>query len=160
MAKKPRRISTSDSNYTPSNPQPNTPPSKSESEDSDNEDSVCGGTPPPSPTHEVLVPSNLSSPPPISICISISPIPKLITSQPTITLPIPAPIFSEATTTTTKTTEPTVHANVSDTRVRTPSTETNTVLGGEGVDYDSFDYSPFGVQSDDDDDDAPITKKH
>nr|KAJ0210427.1 hypothetical protein LSAT_V11C400177580 [Lactuca sativa] len=107
MAKKSRSPSTSDSDYVPTGHPPIHPPSKSEreskSEDSEDESSVRGGTPPPSPTHEVPVRSNPSSPPPISIPIAIPPIPPVITSQPSSTIPIPTPIFFETTTTTTKT---------------------------------------------------------
>ncbi|XP_023745248.1 proline-rich protein 3-like [Lactuca sativa] len=113
------------------------------------------------------------SPPPVT---SIPPIYTTITSQPFSTIPLPPPIFSEATTTTTIG----VQTNVFDTGVRslapetttttkpteipifskppspTPTTETNTVLGGDDVDMDTFYYSPYRVQSDD----APMTKKH
>nr|KAJ0216938.1 hypothetical protein LSAT_V11C300101750 [Lactuca sativa] len=115
------------------------------------------------------------SPPPILIPISINPIPPFITSKATTTIPIPTPIFSEATTVTiTQTIKPEVHANVSDTGVRTsvvatpviskplsptPSIEIAPVLRGEKVELDSFYYSPYRVQIDDDDD-APITKQH
>nr|KAJ0208392.1 hypothetical protein LSAT_V11C500275560 [Lactuca sativa] len=55
MARNPRRVSTSDSHYTPSDKQPNTLTSESESSDSDDEGSVHGGTPPISPMHEVPI---------------------------------------------------------------------------------------------------------
>ena len=109
--------SDSDSEYVPSSHHPFIQPneSESESESSDDEGSVCGDTPPRSPTPEVTVRSQAPSPPPISIPIS-----PIITSQPTSTIPIPTPIFSEATTTTTTG----VQTNVSDTGVRTSAPET------------------------------------
>ncbi|XP_052626913.1 uncharacterized protein LOC128133488 [Lactuca sativa] len=158
--------SDSDSEYLPTgNKQPT--PTASESGSSDEEVSVRGDTPPRSPTPEVPVRSPVPSSPLASIPISLPTTFPVITSQPTSTIPIPTPLFSEATTTTTTG----VETNVTDTGVRssvpestkplspTPSTETNTVLGGEDVEFDSFYYSPYRVQSDEDDD-APITKKH
>nr|KAJ0190125.1 hypothetical protein LSAT_V11C800390930 [Lactuca sativa] len=42
----------------------------------------------------------------------------------------------------------------------TRSIETNPVLGGEDSEFDSTYFNPYRVQSDDDDDDAPLTKRH
>ena len=41
----------------------------------------------------------------------------------------------------------------------TQSTETNTVIGGEKLEFDSTYFSPYRVQSDDDEY-APLTKRH
>ncbi|XP_052619577.1 uncharacterized protein PB18E9.04c-like [Lactuca sativa] len=139
--------------YVPPN-QPTFPPSESDSESSADEGSVHGDTSLRSPTPEVLVQSQEPSPPPISIPVSTPPIFPVITSQPSSTIPISATIFIEATTTTTTG----VQTNVSDTGARssapeplvtteppvtttppspTQSTETNTVLGGEDLEFDS-----------------------
>ena len=96
-------------------------------------------------------------------------------SSPTATsIPIPTPLFTEITTTTITTTEPQVRVNVSDTGEPTSGTETlitskplsspnsnesNTVLGVEDIQFDSFYYSPYIIQSDDDDD-ALVTKRN
>ncbi|KAL7605733.1 hypothetical protein Lser_V15G20072 [Lactuca serriola] len=157
--------SDSDSEYLPTgNKQPT--PTSFESESSDEEVSVRGDTPPRSPTPEVPVRSPIPSSPPASTPISLPTTFPIITSQPTSTIPIPTPLFSEAT----KTTTTGVPTNISDTSVRssvpettkplspTPSTETNTILGDEDMEFDSFYYSPYHVQSDEDDD-APFTKK-
>ncbi|KAL7598863.1 hypothetical protein Lser_V15G21253 [Lactuca serriola] len=161
--------SDSDSDYVPiGHKRPS--PTASESDSSDEEVSVRGDTPPCSPTPEVPVRSKAPSPPPASIPISISTTFPVITSHPSSTIPIPTPIFVDATTSTTTG----VQTNVSNTGVHssppetpfttkhpspTRSTETNTVLGGENLEFDSTYFSPYRVQSDDDDD-APITKRH
>nr|KAJ0211223.1 hypothetical protein LSAT_V11C400209150 [Lactuca sativa] len=41
----------------------------------------------------------------------------------------------------------------------TPSTETTPILGGEDIEFDSTYFSPYSIQSEDDDDE-PITKRH
>ncbi|XP_023731482.1 uncharacterized protein LOC111879245 [Lactuca sativa] len=164
-----------DSEYVPPT-QPTPFPSETDSESSDDEGSTCGDTPPRSPTPEVPVRSKAPSPPPVFVLVSIPPIFPITTSQPSTTIPISSPIFTEATTTTTTG----VRTNVSDTGAHssaptppvtieppvttkppshTQSTETNTVLGGEDLEFDSTYFSPYRVQSDDDED-APVTKRH
>ncbi|KAL7588542.1 hypothetical protein Lser_V15G41069 [Lactuca serriola] len=90
-------LSDSDSVYIPPLTKPSTH-SDSESESSDDEASGRGGTPPRSPTPKEPVRSKPLSPPPVSVPVSIPPI---TTSQPSTIIPIPDPIFTEATTTTT-----------------------------------------------------------
>nr|KAJ0189358.1 hypothetical protein LSAT_V11C800443120 [Lactuca sativa] len=90
--------SDSDSEYVPTGHQPIIR-SESESESSDDEDSVRGGSPPRPPMPEVSVCSQAPSPPPFSIPISLPHNFPIITSQPSSTIPIPTPIFFEATTT-------------------------------------------------------------
>nr|KAJ0216019.1 hypothetical protein LSAT_V11C300146120 [Lactuca sativa] len=161
--------SDSDSDYVPiGHKRPS--PTASESESSDEEVSVRGDTPPRSPTPEVPVRSKAPSPPPVSIPISLPSTFPVITSQPSSTIPIPTPIFVNSTTTITTG----VQTNVSDTGLHssppetpitikpqspTRSTETNTVLGGEDFELDSAYFGPYRVQIDDDDD-APLTKRH
>ncbi|KAL7587460.1 hypothetical protein Lser_V15G39921 [Lactuca serriola] len=169
--------------------------SESEEESSASEGSPRGNTPLRSPTPEVHFSTSLISTPPVTIPISIPPITST-TQIPSTFIPIPPPIFTEATTTTTAD----VRTNVSDTGVHTdapkfnsapeptPTTEHTTqpeptttttetpvspppsspahasegeepFLGGEDMTFDSVYYSPFQLQSDDDED-APITKKH
>ncbi|XP_052625772.1 flocculation protein FLO11-like [Lactuca sativa] len=159
--------------------------SESEDEGSDSDESIRGDSPPRSPSHEVPVTTEPVSSSPITICISISPITSSTYIPPT-SFPIPPPIFSEATKTTTTgvrtnvsnmgdrtsapehthTTEPT--STPKPTPITEPPTsplssndsaETGTFLGGEDMTFDSVYYSPYQVQSDDDDD-APVTKKH
>ncbi|KAL7609583.1 hypothetical protein Lser_V15G13547 [Lactuca serriola] len=173
--------------------------SESEGESSDFDDSPRGNTPPRSPTPEVHVSTSPISSPPKTIPIFIPPITSTTQIPPT-SIPIPPPVFTEATTTTTAD----VRTNVSDTGVHTdapkstptpettpapeptPTPETTQpepthttkppaspppsspgnalegeepLLGGENMTFDSVYYSPFQVQSDDDDD-APVTKRH
>ncbi|XP_023747864.1 gibberellin-regulated protein 14-like [Lactuca sativa] len=142
--------SDSDSDYVPPGNKPPTP-TESENESSEEEASTRGDTPPRSPTPEVPIRSPVPSSLPTSIPISLPTTFPVITSQPTSTIPISTPLFSEAT----KTTTTRVQTNVSDTGVRssvpettkplspTPSTETNTVLGGEDMEFDSFYYNPY-----------------
>ncbi|XP_052627641.1 extensin-like [Lactuca sativa] len=165
--------SDSDSEYVPPNHK-SVPPSESESESSDDEASSRGDTPPRSPTPEIPVRSQPPSPPPVTIPVSIPPIFPIPTTQPSATIPIPTPIFTDTTTTTTttgahstaptplvtteppiKTTQPTNTKPLS----HTPYTETNPVLGGEDLEFDSTYFSPYRVQSDEDDDE-PVTKRH
>ncbi|KAL7592743.1 hypothetical protein Lser_V15G34730 [Lactuca serriola] len=158
--------SDSDSEYVALGNKPSSP-TESESESSDEEASARGDTLPRSPTHEVSVRSPIPSSPPATIPISLPSTFPVITSQPTSTIPIPIPIFSD----TSKTTTTGAQTNVSDMGVwssvpettkplsPTPSTETNLVLGGEDIEFDSFYYIPYHVQSGKDDD-APLTKKH
>ncbi|KAL7614214.1 hypothetical protein Lser_V15G07192 [Lactuca serriola] len=161
--------------------------SESEEEKSDSDESPRGNTPPRSPTPEVHFSSSPISSLPVTIPISIPPITSTTQIPPT-SIPVPPPIFTEATTTTAE-----VRTNVSDTRAPTkapeptPTTEptsqpepTSTTkpppspppsslakstedeepfLGGEDMTFDSVYYSPYQVQSDDDED-APVTKKH
>ncbi|XP_023760537.1 cell wall protein DAN4-like [Lactuca sativa] len=159
--------SDSDSEYVPPT-QPTPLPSESDSESSEDEGSARGDTSPRLPTPEVPVRSKAPSPPPVSI----PPIFPITTSQPSTTIPISVPIFSEATTTTTTgvrtyisdtgahssapTTEPPVT-----TKPLSPTqfTKTNIVLGGEDLEFDSTYFSPYLVQSDDDED-APVIKRH
>nr|KAJ0193115.1 hypothetical protein LSAT_V11C800452990 [Lactuca sativa] len=178
--------SDSDSDYVPPI-QPPIPPRESDSESSVDEVLVHGDTPPHSPTPEVPVRSQPPFPPPVSVPVSIPPIFPIIKSQPSSTIPVPTPIFSDAT----KTTTTGVRTNISDTGARssvpeptvtteppvtteplvtteppvtttppspTSSTETNTVLGGEDLEFDSIYFSLYRIQSDDDDD-APVTKR-
>ncbi|KAL7591659.1 pollen-specific leucine-rich repeat extensin-like protein 2 [Lactuca sativa] len=164
--------SDSDSEYVPPKHK-NTPPSESESESSDEEASGRGDTPPRSPTPEIPVRSNPPSPPPITIPVSIPPISPIPTTQPFTTIPIPTPIFTDTTTTTTTTkpyftvpnppvTEPPVTTEPPPTSKPlspTQSTEITPILGGEDVEFDSTYFSPYQVQSDDDDNE-PVTKRY
>ncbi|CAI9263314.1 unnamed protein product [Lactuca saligna] len=134
-------------------------------------------SPSPIPTSSIPIITSSISIPSISNPISIPPI---TTSLQTTTTSLPPPLFTEATTTTTRE----VLTNVSNTGVSTsqpeptsapeptittepptaplsptPSAETETFLGGEDTVFDSIYYSPYQLQSDDDDD-APVTKKH
>ncbi|XP_052624904.1 uncharacterized protein LOC128132397 [Lactuca sativa] len=154
--------------------QKNAPPSEFESESSEEEASGRGDTLPRSPTPEIPVHSNPPSPPPVTIPVSIPLISPITTSQPFTTIPIPTPIFTDTTTTTT-TTKP--HSTVPNPPVTTElpvtnepppsskplsptqSTETTPILGGEDFEFDSTYFSPYRVQSDDDDDE-PVTKRH
>nr|KAJ0220199.1 hypothetical protein LSAT_V11C200056640 [Lactuca sativa] len=123
--------SDSDSEYVP--PQHKVAsPSEFESESSDDEASGQGDTLPRSPTPEIPVCSNPPSPPLVTIPVSIPPIFPILTTQPFTIIPIPTPIFTDTTTTTT---------------------------GGEDLKFDSTYFSPYRVQSDDDDDE-PVTKCH
>ncbi|KAL7585290.1 hypothetical protein Lser_V15G44552 [Lactuca serriola] len=168
--------------------------SESEGESSDSDGSPPGNTLPRSPTPEAHFSTSPISSPPVTIPISIPPITST-TQIPSTSIPVPPPIFTEATTTTTAE----VRTNVSDTGAHTdaptatsapeptPTTEHTTqpeptftteppaspppsspdhaaeseepFLGGEDMTFDSVYYSPFQVQSDDDDD-APVTKRH
>ncbi|CAI9283093.1 unnamed protein product [Lactuca saligna] len=123
--------SDSDSEYVP--PQHKiASPSESESESSDDDTSGRGDTPPHSPTPEIPVCSNPPSPPPVTIPVSIPPIFPIPTTQPFTIIPIPTPIFTDTTTTTT---------------------------GGEDLEFDSTYFNPYRAQSDDDDDEL-VTKCH
>ncbi|XP_052627090.1 uncharacterized protein LOC128133621 [Lactuca sativa] len=137
---------------------------------SDEEASGRGDTPPRSPTPEILVHSNPPSPSPVTILVSIPPISPIPTTQPFTTIPIPTPIFTDTTTTTKPhftvpnppVTEPPVTTEPPPTsKPLSPiqSTETTLILGGEDLEFDSMYFSPYRVQSDDDDDD-PVTKRH
>ncbi|XP_052622678.1 uncharacterized protein LOC128127967 [Lactuca sativa] len=181
--------SDSDSEYVPPK-QKNAPSSDSENESSDEEASGRGDTPPRSPTPEIPVRSLPSSPPSVTIPASIPPISQTTASQPFTSIPIPTPIFTNTTSTTTTkptftipkppateptfTTEPphtTEPPRTTETPVttepppsskplsQTPSTETTPILGGEDLEFDSTYFSPYRVQSEDDDDE-PITKCH
>ncbi|KAL7609412.1 hypothetical protein Lser_V15G13559 [Lactuca serriola] len=168
--------------------------SEFEGESYDSEGYQRGNTPPRSPTPEVHVSTSPIPSPPITIPISIPPVTSTTQIPPT-SIPVPPPIFTEATTTTTAH----VRTKVSDTGVHTDapkstsapestatpehttqpepthtteppvspppsspaheSEEEEPLLGGENMNFDSVYYSPFQVQSDDDDD-APVTKRH
>ncbi|XP_052620068.1 uncharacterized protein LOC128126361 [Lactuca sativa] len=166
-----------DSEYVPPK-QKNAPSSDSENKSSDEEALGRGDTPPRSPTPEIQVRSLPPSPPPVTIPTSIPPISQTTTSQPLTSIPIPTPIFTDTTSTTTTkptfiipkppvteptfTTEPhlTTEAPTSSKPLSpTPSTETTLILGGEDLEFDSIYFSPYQVQSEDDDDE-PITKRH
>ncbi|XP_023746986.1 pollen-specific leucine-rich repeat extensin-like protein 2 [Lactuca sativa] len=165
-------FSDSDLEYVPPK-QKNAPPSDSESESSDEEASDRGDTPPRSPTPEILVRSFPPSPPPVTIPVSIPPVSPISTSQPFTIIPIPTPIFTDTTTTTSTTkpaftapnppvTEPTFTNKPppsSKPFSRTQSTETTLILRGEDLEFYSTYFSPYLVQSEDDDDE-PITKRH
>ncbi|KAL7597529.1 hypothetical protein Lser_V15G21757 [Lactuca serriola] len=88
--------------------------SESEEESSASEGSPRGNTPPRSPTPEVHFSTSPISSPPVTIPISIPPITSTI-KIPSTSIPVPPPIFTEATTTTTAE----VRTNVSDTGVHT-----------------------------------------
>ncbi|XP_052619756.1 flocculation protein FLO11-like isoform X1 [Lactuca sativa] len=92
--------------------------SESEGESSDSDDSPRGNTPPRSHTPEVHASTSPISSPPKTIPISIPPITST-TSIPPTSIPIPTPIFTDATTTCTAD----VRANVSDTGVHTDAPE-------------------------------------
>ncbi|KAL7590743.1 hypothetical protein Lser_V15G39175 [Lactuca serriola] len=190
--------------------------SESEGESLDSDGSPRGNTPPRSPTPEMQIHTSPIPSPTQNIPTSI-PIINPFTHIPNTSIPMPPPIFTEATTTSTAD----VRANVSDTGVHTDATEPppapetihttetqkapeptptqnqpestptptpettqpgpthttvppasppppspghvsdgdNPFLGGENMTFDSVYYSPFQVQSDDDDD-APVTQKH
>ncbi|CAI9279546.1 unnamed protein product [Lactuca saligna] len=163
--------SDSDSEYVP--PQHKiASPSASERESSDEEASGRGDTPPRSPTPEIPVRSHPPSPPLATIPVSIPPIFLIPTTQPFTTIPIPTPIFTDTTTTTTGarstaptppiTTEPPVTTEPPPTSKPlspTQSTETTLILGSEDLEFDSTYFSPYRVQSNDDDDE-PVTKHH
>ncbi|KAL7609651.1 hypothetical protein Lser_V15G12998 [Lactuca serriola] len=175
--------------------------SESEGESSGSEDSPRGNTPPRSRTPEIQIPPSPIPSPPNTIPTSIPTI-NPFTHIPNTSIPMPPPIFTDATTTSTAD----VRANVSDTGVHTDAPETTPApettntseptptpipettqpapthttvppasplphspghvsegeepfLGGENMTFDSVYYSLFQVQSDDDDD-APVIKKH
>ncbi|CAI9266318.1 unnamed protein product [Lactuca saligna] len=176
LEKPPRRLiiqssSDSDSEYVP--PQHKiASPSESESGSSDEEASGRGDTPPRSPTPEIPVHSHPPSPPPVTIPVSIPPIFPIPTTQPFTTIPIPTPIFTYTTTTTTGarsttpippiTTEPPITSKpppASKPLSPTQSTETTPILGSKDLEFDSMYFIPYRVQSDDDDDE-PVTKCH
>lgn len=166
--------SSSDTEYVPSD---TTNVESSESESAQSKDSLRGDSPPPSPHHEVpiieYVPSPPLSPTHTTVPITIAPCLSPISTRPPLSTPLPPPIFIETTTTST-TTEPLAFVNVSDTGAPTScvetliiskplssshSTKSETILGEEDVEFDTFHYSPFTVQRNSDDD-APITKRH
>ncbi|KAL7590731.1 hypothetical protein Lser_V15G37323 [Lactuca serriola] len=190
--------------------------SESEGESSDSDDSPRGNTPPRSPTPEMQIHTSPIPSPTQTIPTSIPTI-NPFTHIPKTSFPMPPPIFTDATATSTAK----VTTNVSDTGVHTDATEPppatepihttetqkapeptptqkqteptptptpettqpepthtttppasppppspghasdgdNPFLGGEHMTFDSVYYSPFQVQSDDDED-APVTKKH
>nr|KAJ0206608.1 hypothetical protein LSAT_V11C500230710 [Lactuca sativa] len=136
-------------------------------------DSDTGDTPPRSPTPEIPVRSNPPLPPPITIPVSIPPIFPIPATQPSTTIPIHPPILTDTTTTTTTTgtqftapnppvTKPPVTIDplaTSKPLSPTQSTETTHILCGEDLEFDSTNFSPYRVQSDDDDDEYVI-KRH
>ncbi|KAL7590713.1 hypothetical protein Lser_V15G41340 [Lactuca serriola] len=161
--------SDSDSEYVPPNHK-SAPPSESESESSGDEVSARGETPPRSPTPEIPVRSKPPSPPPVTIPVSIPQLFLIPTTQPSTTIPIHTPIFTNTTTTwahstatnppvTTEPPKTTKPPTTSKPLSPTPSTETTHVLGSEELEFDSTYFSPYRVQSDDDDDE-PVTKHH
>ncbi|XP_023738131.1 extensin-like [Lactuca sativa] len=150
------------------------PPSDFESESSEDEASGRGDTLPRSPTPEIPVRSHPPSPRPVTIPVSIPPILPFPTTQPSTIIPIPTPIFTDTTTTTTTTgahstaptppvtTEPPITTEPPTTTKPlspTPSTDTTPVLGSEDLEFDSTYFSPYRVQSDEDDDER-VTKRH
>ncbi|XP_052627609.1 uncharacterized protein LOC128134173 [Lactuca sativa] len=78
------------------------------------------------------------------------------TTKPTFTVPNPLVTKAPFTTEPTLTTEPPPSLKPLS---PTPSTETTPILGGEDLEFDSTYFSPYRVQSEDDDDE-PITKRH
>ncbi|XP_052627464.1 flocculation protein FLO11-like [Lactuca sativa] len=156
-----------DSEYVPPKHK-SAPPSESESESSDDEASGRGDTPPRSPSPEIPVRSQPPYPPLVTIPVSIPPIFPIPTTQPSTTILIPTPIFTNTTTNTTTTgahsTAPTPPVTTEPPTTTkplspTPSTETTPVLGGEDLEFDSTYFSPYRVQSDEDDDE-PVAKHH
>nr|KAJ0207837.1 hypothetical protein LSAT_V11C500243510 [Lactuca sativa] len=124
----------------------------------------------------MLVRSKTPSPPPLTIPISIPQIFPIPTSQPTSTIPIPTPIFTDTTTTGAHSTAPippiatepplitkrsitTEPPRTTKPLSPTPSIDTTPILGGEDLEFDSTYFSPYRVQSDEDDDE-PVTKHH
>ncbi|KAL7598604.1 pollen-specific leucine-rich repeat extensin-like protein 2 [Lactuca sativa] len=170
-AHKPKAPSSSDSDYVPSDPQPE--PESGDDDVSQHESSLRSNSAPPSPDHEGY--RNLPPPSPTqSVPITIAHCPPPISSSTTTSIPIHTPLFTKVTTTTTTTTQPQAGVNVSDTGVPTseseppitskplsppPSHESDIVLSGAEMEFHSVYFSPYRVQSDDDDD-APVTKKH
>nr|KAJ0205118.1 hypothetical protein LSAT_V11C500243000 [Lactuca sativa] len=143
-------LSESDSDYVPPN-QKKAQSSDSENESSDEEASGRGEIPPHSPTPKIPVHTLPPSPPPVTIPASILPISQTTTSQPFTSIPIPTPIFTDTTSTTT--TKPTFtipkppiteHTFTSEPPLTTeapatskplsptPSTETTPIMGGLG----------------------------
>ncbi|KAL7613861.1 hypothetical protein Lser_V15G06525 [Lactuca serriola] len=169
-AHKSKAPSSNDSDYVPSDQQPE--PESSDEEVSQHESPLRGNLHPPSPAHE----GNRSSPHPStiqSVPITIAPCPPPISSSTKTSIPISTPLFTELTTTT-ATTEPQVRVNISYTGAPTsgteplitskpqsppPSPQSDIVLGGAEMEFDSVYFSPYRVQSDDDDD-APVTKRY
>ncbi|XP_052626744.1 uncharacterized protein LOC128133385 [Lactuca sativa] len=78
------------------------------------------------------------------------------TTKPTFTIPNPPLTEPTFTTKPPPTTEP---PTTSKPLSPTPSTETTPILGAEDLEFDSTYFSPYRVQSEDDDDE-PITKRH
>ncbi|XP_023766941.1 flocculation protein FLO11-like [Lactuca sativa] len=178
MARKPNTPSTSDSDYVPLD-QDQRESGQGES-DGDHSEGERGDSPPHTPSTEVPVNDSVPSPPPspsrTSVPITIAPCPPPISTKPTSSAPLLPPIFSQATSTTSHTTDPPVHVNVSDTGAPTfgsetespvtsqplspsPSTESDRILGGKDVDFESYYFSPYRVQGEEDED-APVTKRH
>nr|KAJ0211076.1 hypothetical protein LSAT_V11C400192240 [Lactuca sativa] len=140
--------------------------SDSKNESSGEEASGRGYTHPRSPTPEIPVRTLPPLPPPVTIPASIPPIYQTTTSQHFTSKPIPTPIFTDTTSTTTTKptfTIPNPPTNEPPTTSKplspTPSTETTPILGGEDLEFDSTYFSPYRVQSEDDDDE-PIIKRH
>ncbi|KAL7582410.1 hypothetical protein Lser_V15G45692 [Lactuca serriola] len=161
--------------------------SESEGRSSDSEGSQGdespqrGNTPPRSPTPEMeLHQSPVPSPPP-TIPISI---PTITPTIPPTSFPIPPPIFTTSTETPPVTEPPQTETHTQSppetnppptqpapTKPITPPTSPpppspedasdgdDQYLGGDHLNFDSVYYSPFQVQSDEEDD-APVTKKH
>lgn len=175
MERKPKEASPSDSDYVPSD---HDQEKSAEGEDAHHEGSPRGNTPPHSPSPEVPLNDSISTPPHspshTTVPISIAPLPPTASSQPTSTAPLPPPIFTQETSKTANTPKSLVRVNVSDKGA--PTSETKTlitskpispspfthsfpVLGGEELKFESYYYSPYRVQSEDDDD-APLTKRH
>ncbi|XP_023728921.1 uncharacterized protein LOC111876603 [Lactuca sativa] len=130
--------SESDSECVPPN-QKKALSSDSENESSDEEASGQGDTPPRSPTPEIPVHTTSTT-----------------TTKPTFTIPNPPVTEPTFTTKPPPTTEP---PTTSKPLSPTPSIETTPILGGEDLEFDSTYFSPYRVQSEDDDD-GPITKRH
>ncbi|XP_023770500.1 flocculation protein FLO11-like [Lactuca sativa] len=168
MAHKTKAPSSSDSDYFPSDQDVEV---EQEPEQDKSNDSVREVSP------EVIPTNTISSPPPsphhTTIPISIAPCPPPTSAQIPSSIPLPPPLFTEATTTTTSIV-PTPPVNASDVGAQTSvveipitstplspinSEESDTILGGTDMDFYTFHYNPYTVQSDDDDD-APITKRH
>ncbi|XP_023749833.1 uncharacterized protein PB18E9.04c-like [Lactuca sativa] len=122
-----------------------------------------------------------------SLCVTIAPCPPPVTtkSTPITSQPSPAtstpptsttqppPVYTDTTTTTT-TGEPLVNVNTSDTGANTLGFVTSTTtppvspqpghtfedhIGGDGLDFDTFHYSPFSIQENSDDN-AYLTQRH
>ncbi|KAL7586246.1 hypothetical protein Lser_V15G38226 [Lactuca serriola] len=136
--------------------------SNSEGESSDSEGSQGdespqrGNTPPRSPTPEMeLHQSPVPSPPP-AIPISI---PTINPTIPPTSFPIPPPETTPPHNPPPNTPPTTPPASPPPPSPENASDGDNPYLGGDHMNFDSVYYSPFQVQSDEEDD-APVTKKH
>ena len=176
MARKLKEASSTDLDHVPSD---HDHKKTGKGEDAHLEGSPRGDSPTRSPSPVVQINDSIPTPPPspfhTTVLISIAPLPPPISSQPTSVAPLPTPIFTLTTLTKTNTPEPMVRVNVAYTGAPTSETETPVtskpisrshssdsfpVLGGDELEFDSYYYNPYRVQSEDNDDDDPLTKRH